>query len=79
MPHLFQMTTREEMIADDPFSGEGVFLPCTGPGEEILEALVRCFGKVVPAVAWDERGAWVHTGSVPDAEDRWRERHARNP
>lgn len=56
--------SREEMAAEDPFGGQGVFLPAPGvTGEEILRSLASRMGRVMPAVTWDGIGVWVDPGS----------------
>lgn len=67
--------TREQMAASDPFEG-GVFLSAPGMDcEAILQALELRLGRIVPAVAWNDLGAWVDPGSTGmSAElirDRW--------
>lgn len=61
---------REEMSAEDPFSGKGIFLECAGlSGEVMLELLCELLGKTVPAVAWDDIGVWIEPGSCGMDED----------
>lgn len=57
--YLMQEATAEEIAADDPFGGDGVFLSCALDGQEILAALERVLGEVLPAVAWPGLGAWI--------------------
>ena len=57
--------SREEMAAEDPFEGRGVFLAAPGiPGADIITALSEALGVTVPAVAWDGIGAWIDPGST---------------
>lgn len=58
-PYRIDMATAEELEAD-PFGGHGVFLPLTNAsGEDILIRLEEVFGRVLPAVAAPQQGAWV--------------------
>lgn len=71
-----QELSREEMAADDPYEGRGVFLAAPGmEGQLIVGALADRLGAVVPAIAWDGIGAWVDPGSTGMSAalilDRW--------
>lgn len=68
--------SREEMAAEDPYEGRGVFLEAPGmKGGEMLARLAGCLGQVVPAVAWDDIGVWTDPGSggmtVVAVRERW--------
>lgn len=52
--------TREEMAAEDPFGGRGVFLPAP---ELDGAAMLARLGHGVPAIAWDGIGLWADPGS----------------
>jgi hypothetical protein len=68
-PYRIDMATQEE-IDGDPFGGAGVFLSLPGAsGEDILAALERAFGRVIPAVAWAEHGAWADSGAAGLGKD----------
>lgn len=54
-----RMHTAEEMSAEDPFGGAGLFIPIPDSGEAILEALGEAFGSVL-AVSWPGKGAWIN-------------------
>lgn len=75
-------STPEQMAADDPFPGRGVFLPLVAPAEQIMEALDRAFG-IVPAVAWPNRGAWIDPAGMDvtpaEALARWGNANAALP
>jgi hypothetical protein len=65
--------TREQMAASDPF-GDGVFL--SAPGMDcgaITRKLEQRLGKIVPAVAWNDLGAWVSPGSTGMSADQLRD------
>lgn len=72
--YRMDVATAEEMAAQDPFGGRGVFLPMEASGEDILGELDRVLGTV-PSVAWPMRGAWVQadeTGfSAAELQARW--------
>lgn len=73
---MYRMDTHgpDELSAQDPFGGRGAFLPHTGSGQEILEALAGAFG-LTPAIAWPERGAWLDLApaglTAAEATGRW--------
>ena len=68
--------TPEEVEAD-PFGGHGAFLPMDAPAAEILAALEEAAGTVLPAVAFEGKGAWLDTRSpgadLPAITARWEE------
>jgi hypothetical protein len=56
--------SREEMAAEDPFGGRGVFLTAAGmTGTEMLGRLASVTGISLPAVAWEGIGLWADPGS----------------
>lgn len=59
--YLMEMASADQIAAEDPFDGRGVFLPMTAAAGDIIDALERVFGTAVQAVAWPERGAWADT------------------
>lgn len=62
--YLIEPLTREQMAASDPF-GDGLFLSAPGMDcEAITRALEERLGKIVPAAAWNDLGAWVSPGST---------------
>lgn len=74
--YRMQESSREEIASCDPYEGRGVFLGAPGKGrEEITGMLASRLGMIVPAVTWDDIGAWVDPGSTGiSAElirDRW--------
>jgi hypothetical protein len=79
--YLVEEETTEGLAGSDPFEGGGAFLGLPGAGApEILEALERAFGAIVPAVACPGQGAWVDTrgaeGGKSGVVARWESVHA---
>jgi hypothetical protein len=60
MMYRMEERTREEMAADDPFGGRGVFLPFPGMDMAAIsgELADRGLGSV-PSFIWDGIGAWA--------------------
>lgn len=72
--HRFDLVTRPQLMLEDPFSGRGCFLAVAlDDSQEILDEIGLVLGAPVPAVAWPGHGAWVDTGTVPEALRRWQE------
>lgn len=76
--------SREEMAAQDPYEGRGVFLAAPGvSGPEMLRRLAVASGAILPAIAWDGIGAWADPGSSTDGGAAllaaWQEEGQRDP
>jgi hypothetical protein len=66
LAYAMEVSTADQVAAQDPFGGRGLFLPMDAGGEEILGAVQETFGSV-PAIAWPGRGAWVIPQSPEEA------------
>jgi hypothetical protein len=63
-----QMRDGNQMAADDPFAGRGIFLPLDAQAEVQLRALENAFG-VIPATAWPGRGVWIDSAVLSITKD----------
>lgn len=72
--YRMDVCTAEQLAAEDPFEGRGLFLALQEKAEVILRALEDTFG-IVAAVAWPGRGVWVDTRALDVSKDealaRW--------
>ena len=59
LAYRMEIATRDEMIAEDPFGGQGVFLALDAPCSTILARLERAARTAVQAVAWEGSGVWA--------------------
>jgi hypothetical protein len=68
MSYLMKESTREQMAAEDPFSGSGTFLPFPGLSDEEISGALAAKGLgAVPSFAWDGIGVWVEVSGARDA------------
>lgn len=52
--------TPEQMAAEDPFGGNGIWLPLPGSvNSAILSRMETAFGGTIPSVMWPGKGAWA--------------------
>lgn len=75
----------EQLAAEDPYCGFGVFLPMPGASSpRILQELEGVFGGILPSVTWPGKGTWVDTRAMNVASPDyllalWEERRVRPP
>lgn len=67
LTYRVDQVTDEEATAD-PFGGHGELLPLDAGAAEILDALERAAGAVLPAVAFDRVGAWLDRRVTGDSQ-----------
>ncbi len=60
MAYSMVQATVDEIAAQDPFGGSGVFLAYPAHLDQIVQLLEETYG-IVAAVSWPGKGAWVDT------------------